>query len=139
MNPTLQKVIAGFKEGEDNDWAPAVDGYIQMEYNLDFLRQQINARLQTLPNEVDGFDGIDYVNVIFGNTDFHTKAQALISVIKNTPLVKDVAFVSANWVDKKAGVFQFIFSIQSQFGDLFFSMGIDNQQRSIVPGTFTES
>ena len=67
-------ILSGFKEGENNDWAPTVNGYIQMEYNIHMLRQQINARIQTLQNEVDGFDGVDYMNVIFGQTSVEQKA-----------------------------------------------------------------
>lgn len=136
MSITPQKILSGLKEGDNNDWAPTVDGYVQMEYDINMLRQQINGRLQTLPNEVDGYDGIDYINVIFGNTSFEVKAQAFITAIKTLPLVKDVAFVGASWVNKKAGIIQFVFSIQSTFGDLMFNLGWDTQQRTI---TTTES
>lgn len=136
MNITPQKILSGLKEGENNDWAPTVDGYVQMEYDINMLRQQINGRLQTLPNEVDGYDGIDYINVIFGNTSFEVKAQAFITAIKTLPLVKDVAFVGVSWVNKKDGIIQFVFSIQSTFGDLMFNLGLDTQQRTI---TTTES
>ena len=44
MSNTL---LSGYKEGQDNDWAPTVNGYIQSEYDINMLRQQINARIQT--------------------------------------------------------------------------------------------
>lgn len=125
------KLLSGFKEGQDNDWAPTVNGYIQQEYDVNMLRQQINGRLQTLPNEVDGFDGIDYMNVIFGKTSVEQKAAALVEVIQNIPAVKGVTFINAAWVDKSAGTFRFMFEIQSIFGDLDFQMGIDMQNRTI--------
>ena len=125
------KVLSGIKEGIDNDWAPASNGYVQEERDIYMLRQQINARIQTLPNEVDGFDGIDYINVIFGKTSVEQKAVALVDVIRNIPAVKDVTFINASWVDKVAGTFQFLFNIQSIFGDLQFSMGIDTQNRTV--------
>lgn len=125
-------ILSGFKEGENNDWAPTVNGYIQMEYNIHMLRQQINARIQTLQNEVDGFDGVDYMNVIFGQTSVEQKAAALAQVIQNIPTVKNVTFINASWVDKKAGIFQFMFQIQSVFGDLEFQLGIDSQNKTVI-------
>lgn len=130
-NPTTGKLLSGFKEGLDNDWAPTVNGYIQLEQDIQMLRQQINARIQTLPNEVDGFDGIDYMNVIFGGTSVEQKAAALAEVIQNIPTVKSVTFINAVWVDKEKGVFKFTFHIQSVFGDLEFQMGLDAQNRTI--------
>ena len=126
------KLLSGYKEGLNNDWAPTVDGYIQEEYDINMLRQQINARIQTLPTEVDDFDGIDYMNVIFANTSVEQKAAAFIDVIQNIPAVKSVTFVSASWVNKVAGTFQFTFAIQSVFGDLQFQIGIDSQNRKIL-------
>lgn len=126
-----EKILSGIKEGQNNDWAPTVNGYVQLEYDINMLRQQINGRIQTLPNEVDGFDGIDYMNVIFGNTSVEQKAAAFADVIQNIPTVKSVTFINASWIDKKAGVFQFIFEIQSVFGDLQFQFGIDLQNRTI--------
>ena len=126
-----KSILSGYKEGDNNDWAPAVNGYVQMEYDINMLRQQINARIQTLPNEVDNFDGIDYMNVIFGNTSVEQKAAVFVSVIQNIPTVKSVQFISASWIDKIKGEFQFIFEIQSIFGDLEFRVGIDQQQRSV--------
>lgn len=125
-------LLSGYKEGLNNDWAPTVNGYIQVEYDIYMLRQQINARIQTLPNEVDGFDGIDYMNVIFGNTSVEQKAAALVEVIQNVPAVKSVTFINASWVDKVAGTFQFTFEIQSVFGDLTFEMGLDTQNRKVL-------
>lgn len=125
-------LLSGYKEGQNNDWAPTVNGYIQVEYDIYMLRQQINARIQTLPNEVDGFDGIDYMNVIFGNTSVEQKAAALVEVIQNIPAVKSVTFINASWVDKVAGTFQFTFEIQSIFGDLTFQMGLDTQNRKVL-------
>ena len=125
-------ILSGFKEGQDNDWAPTVNGYIQTEYDINMLRQQINARIQTLPNEVDGFDGIDYMNVIFGKTSVEQKAAAFVEVIQNIPAVKSVTFISASWLDKQAGTFQFIFDIQSIFGDLQFQLGLDAQNRKVL-------
>ena len=115
-------LLSGYKEGQDNDWAPTVNGYIQTEYDINMLRQQINARIQTLPNEVDGFDGIDYMNIIFGNTYVEQKAAAFAEVIQNIPAVKSVTFIIASWIDKVHGTFQFVFDIQSIFGDLQFQL-----------------
>lgn len=125
-------ILSGYKEGQDNDWAPTVNGYIQIEKDIHMLRQQINARIQTLPNEVDGFDGIDYMNVIFGNTSIEQKAAALVAVIQNIPTVKSVTFINAAWVNKVAGTFQFTFEIQSIFGDLEFQIGLDAQNRKVL-------
>lgn len=126
-------LLTGFKEGSDNDWAPTVNGYIQLEHDIYMLRQQINARIQTLPNEVDGFDGIDYINVIFGGgTSVEQKAAALVEVIQNIPAVKSVTFISASWLDKEKGTFEFRFQIQSIFGDLQFQMGLDTQNRKVL-------
>lgn len=127
-----KKLLSGFKEGQNNDWAPTVNGYIQTEYNLDMLRQQVNGRLQTLPNEVDGFDGIDYINIIFSNTTIEQKVAALAQVIQTIPSVKNVTFINVSWIDKEKGTFQFMFNIQSIFGDLQFQMGIDLQNKRII-------
>lgn len=127
-----KKLLSGFKEGVDNDWAPTINGYIQTEYDINMLRQQINARLQTLPNEVDGFDGIDYMNVIFGNTSVEQKAAAFAEVIQNIPTVKDVTFINASWINKETGIFQFRFEIQSIFGDLSFQLGLDAQNKKVI-------
>lgn len=124
--------LSGYKEGQDNDWAPTVKGYIQTEYDIYMLRQQINARIQTLPNEVDGFEGIDYMNVIFGNTSVEQKAAAFVEVIQNIPAVKSVTFINAAWIDKVAGTFQFTFQIQSIFGDLQFQIGLDAQNQKVI-------
>lgn len=129
MSDTL---LSGYKEGQANDWAPTVNGYIQTEYDIYMLRQQINARIQTLPNEVDGFDGIDYMNVIFGNTSVEQKAAAFVEVIQNVPAVKSVTFINAAWIDKVAGTFQFTFQIQSIFGDLQFQIGLDAQNQKVI-------
>ena len=85
-----------------------------------------------LPNEVDGFDGIDYMNVIFGNTSVEQKAAAFAEVIQNIPAVKSVTFISASWIDKVHGTFQFVFDIQSVFGDLQFQIGLDSQNRKVL-------
>lgn len=129
---TNKNVLLGVKEGEDNDWAPTENGYLQLEYDVYMLRQQINARVQTLPNEVDNFDGVDYMNVIFSNTPVAQKAAALIDVIQTIPTVKSVTFISAAWVDKNAGIFKFVFHIQSAFGELDFNMGLDSQNKKLV-------
>ena len=125
-------LLSGYKEGNDNDWAPTTNGYIQVEYDIKMLRQQVNARLQTLPNEVDNFDGVDYVNVIFGKTSVEQKAAALADVIQNIPAVKQVTFINASWIDKAAGTFRFTFNIQSIFGDLQFQMGLDVQNLKVL-------
>lgn len=127
-----KNLLSGYKEGTENDWAPTVNGYIQVEYDIYMLRQQINARIQTLPNEVDGFDGIDYMNVIFANTSVEQKAAALVEVIQNIPAVKNVTFINAAWVNKEQGVFQFTFNIQSIFGDLTFQLGLDAQNKKVI-------
>lgn len=131
QNSSSAKLLSGFKEGANNDWAPTVDGYIQTDQDIIMLRQQINARLQTLPNEVDGFDGVDYINVIFGGTSVEQKAAALAEVIQNIPAVKGVTFINASWVDKEAGIFKFTFNVQSMFGDLQFQFGINSQNRTV--------
>lgn len=129
----MQKtVLSGYKEGQDNDWAPTVNGYIQIEKDIHMLRQQVNARIQTLPNEVDNFDGVDYMNVIFGTTSVEQKAAAIVEVIQTIPAVKGVTFINASWVDKVKGVFQFTFNIQSIFGDLQFNMGLDAQNKKVI-------
>ena len=125
-------ILSGYKENIDNDWAPTVDGYIQSEYDINMLRQQINSRVQTLPNEVDGFDGIEYMNVIFGKTSVEQKAAAFVEVIQNIPTVKSVTFISTSWIDKVEGTFQFTFDIQSVFGDLQFQIGLDSQNRKVL-------
>lgn len=125
-------ILSGYKEGQDNDWAPTVNGYIQIEKDIHMLRQQINSRIQTLPNEVDGFDGIDYLNVIFGNTSVEQKAAAFVAVIQNIPTVKSVTFINASWLNKQQGTFQFTFQIQSIFGDLQFQIGLDAQNRKVL-------
>ena len=125
-------ILSGLKEGLNNDWAPTVNGYVQEEYDIYMLKQQINARVQTLPNEVDGFDGIDYMNVIFGDTSIQQKAAAFVDVIEKIPAVKSVTFINAAWVDKQNGTFQFTFEIQSIFGDLQFQVGLDIQNRTII-------
>lgn len=127
-----KSLLSGFKEGVDNDWAPTVNGYIQIERDIHMLRQQINARIQTLPNEVDGFDGIDYMNVIFGETSVEQKAAAFAEVIQNIPAVKSVQFINASWINKQTGVFQFTFEIQSVFGDLSFQFGLDLQSKKVI-------
>lgn len=127
-----KSLLSGFKEGVDNDWAPTVNGYIQIERDIHMLRQQINARIQTLPNEVDGFDGIDYMNVIFGETSVEQKAAAFAEVIQNIPAVKSVQFINASWINKQTGVFQFTFEIQSVFGDLSFQFGLDLQNKKVI-------
>lgn len=127
-----KSLLSGFKEGVDNDWAPTVNGYIQIERDIHMLRQQINARVQTLPNEVDGFDGIDYMNVIFGETSVEQKAAAFAEVIQNIPAVKSVQFINASWINKQTGVFQFTFEIQSVFGDLSFQFGLDLQNKKVI-------
>lgn len=128
----VNTLLSGFKEGQDNDWAPTVNGYIQVEKDIHMLRQQINSRIQTLPNEVDGFDGIDYLNVIFGNTSVEQKAAAFVAVIQNIPTVKSVTFINASWLNKQQGTFQFTFQIQSIFGDLQFQIGLDAQNRKVL-------
>lgn len=128
----VKSLLSGFKEGVDNDWAPTVNGYIQIERDIHMLRQQINARIQTLPNEVDGFDGIDYMNVIFGETSVEQKAAAFAEVIQNIPAVKSVQFINASWINKQTGVFQFTFEIQSVFGDLSFQFGLDLQNKKVI-------
>ena len=130
-NVSGAKLLSGIKEGVDNDWAPTVNGYVQQEYDIYMLRQQINARIQTLPTEVDDFDGVDYMNIIFGKTSIEQKAAVFVEVIQNIPAVKSVNFINASWIDKVKGEFQFIFEIQSVFGDLEFKIGVDEQQRLV--------
>ena len=130
-NPNSKKILSGFKEGEDNDWANTDNGYQVQEFDIYMLRQQINARIQTLPNEVDGFDGIDYMNVIFGQTSVEQKAAVFVDVIQKIPTVKNVTFINASWIDKIKGIFQFTFVIQSIFGDIEFRIGLDQQNRIV--------
>lgn len=130
-NPNSKKILSGLKEGEDNDWADTDNGYQVQEFDIYMLRQQINARIQTLPNEVDGFDGIDYMNVIFGQTSVEQKAAVFVDVIQKIPTVKNVTFINASWIDKIKGIFQFTFVIQSIFGDIEFRIGLDQQNRIV--------
>ena len=129
---STKNILSGFKEGVDNDWAPTNKGYIEIEKDIKMLRQQVNARLQTLPNEVDDFDGIDYMNIIFGGTSVDQKAAALVNVIQNIPTVKNVTFISASWINKASGTFKFTFNIQSIFGDLQFNLGLDAQNKKVI-------
>jgi len=125
-------LMSGFKEGQNNDWAPTVNGFIVEEFDLDMLRQQINARIQTLPNEVDGFDAaVDYINIIFGDAPLQVKQQVIIEAIKSIPAVNEVLFVSAQWIDKPQGIFGYNFMINTIFGALKFAMSVDAQNQKI--------
>ena len=75
----VSKYKSGIMEGENNDWAPlTADGYIQQEYDLAMIRQQIDGRVKTLPFEVDGYDGVDYVNVIFTKGEYSEKQKGVL-------------------------------------------------------------
>ena len=94
----VNKYYIGFKEGENNDWTPLTpDGYIQMDYDLGIIKQQIDARIKTLPNEVDGYDGVDYLNVVLNDTPISMKAQAVITAIKTLDVVNNVVFVGSSY------------------------------------------
>ena len=132
ISQSKEILLSGYKEVVGNDWASLVDGFVPQEYDIYMLKQQINSRIQTLPNEVDGFDGIDYMNVIFGDTSVEQKAAVFVDVIQNIPAVKSVTFINASWIDKIAGTFEFRFDIQSIFGDLQFQIGLDAQNRKVL-------
>lgn len=128
----LEKIMIGIKEGTNNDWADTVDGYLQIEYDTAMIRQEIDARVKTLPNEVDDYEGIDYLNVIFAQTPILTKAQAIITAIKTVNAVKDVVFSSYEYTDKQAGTLKMSFVIDSVLGQLNYDMFLDESTGTIT-------
>lgn len=123
--------LIGIKEGENNDWAPTKDGYLQFENNIAMVRQQIDGRIKTLPGEIDDFDGVDYLNVIFSNTPILTKAQAITEAIQTLDTVKSVEFKGFEVVDRKEGAIRMAFDIDTVFGDLNYSLFLDEENSTI--------
>ena len=110
----VNKYYIGFKEGENNDWAPLTpDGYIQMDYDLGIIKQQIDARIKTLPNEVDGYDGVDYLNVVLNDTPISMKAQAVITAIKTLDVVNNVVFVGSSYENNNRDNLKLQFSVDT--------------------------
>lgn len=128
----LEKIMIGIKEGTNNDWADTVDGYLQIEYDKAMIRQEIDARVKTLPNEVDDYDGVDYWNVIFNQTPILIKAQAIITAIKTINAVKDVVFNSYEYTDKQAGTLKMSFTVDSILGELNYDMFLDENTGTLT-------
>lgn len=127
-----EKYYSGLKEGENNDWAPLTeDGYIQQEYDLAMIRQQIDGRVKTLPFEVDGYDGVDYVNVIFNDTPILVKAEAIIQAIKTIPDVQNVIFVRGEYIDKQKGILKMEFMIETILGQVQYELSIDEENKTV--------
>jgi hypothetical protein len=128
----VDKYKSGIMEGENNDWAPLTeDGYIQQEYDLAMIRQQIDGRVKTLPFEVDGYDGVDYVNVIFNDTPISVKAQAIIKAIKTIPEVKEAIFVKGEYSDKRNGVLRMEFLVDTVLGQVQYDLGLDEENKTV--------
>lgn len=128
-----EKYYAGIKEGENNDWAPITeDGYIQQEYDLAMIRQQIDGRVKTLPFEVDGYDGVDYVNVIFNDTPIGVKAQAIIAAIKTVPDVNEVIFVKGEYTDKEKGILRMEFMVDTVLGQVQYELSLNEENKSVA-------
>lgn len=125
-------VYTGIKEGDNNDWAPTVNGYIQTENNLAMVRQMIDGHIKTLPNEVDGYDGLDYWNIIFGKTPMMTKVRAIIESIQTVPTVSQVLFVQGAWSDKESGVLNMAFNISTSMGDLLYQLSINQNTKQVI-------
>lgn len=126
----LDKIMIGVKEGDNNDWADTQDGYLQTEYDIAMIRQEIDGRVKTLPGEVDDFEGVDYLNIIFAKTSVLTKAQAVITAIKTINAVKDVQFTSYEF-DKTTGVLRMSFTVNSVLGDLNYNMFLDENASTV--------
>lgn len=128
-------IYTGVKEGQNNDWAPTVNGILQTETNLAMVRQMIDGAIKTLPNEVDGYAGVDYWNVIFGNTPLLTKVRAVITAIQTVPTVSQVLFVQGAWENKTQGILRMAFNIQTTMGELMYQISI-NQSNNTVSTSF---
>ena len=126
----LDKYMVGIKEGEKNDWAETQNGYLQTEYDLAMIRQEIDARVKTLPGEVDDFDGIDYLNIIFAKTPVLTKAQAVIDAIKTINTVKEVVFNSYDF-NKTTGILKMNFAVNTVLGDVNYEMSLDEENKTV--------
>lgn len=128
----VSKYKSGIMEGENNDWAPlTADGYIQQEYDLAMIRQQIDGRVKTLPFEVDGYDGVDYINVILNDTPIAVKAQAVITAIKTIPEVREVIFVRGEYSDKQKGVLRMEFLVDTVLGQVQYDLSIDEENKTV--------
>ena len=128
----VSKYKSGIMEGENNDWAPlTADGYIQQEYDLAMIRQQIDGRVKTLPFEVDGYDGVDYVNVILNDTPIAVKAQAVITAIKTIPEVREVIFTKGEYSDKQKGVLRMEFLVDTVLGQVQYDLSIDEENKTV--------
>jgi hypothetical protein len=128
----VSKYKSGIMEGENNDWAPlTADGYIQQEYDLAMIRQQIDGRVKTLPFEVDGYDGVDYVNVILNDTPIAVKAQAVITAIKTIPEVREVIFTKGEYSDKQKGVLRMEFLVDTVLGQVQYDLSVDEENKTV--------
>lgn len=128
----VSKYKSGIMEGENNDWAPlTADGYIQQEYDLAMIRQQIDGRVKTLPFEVDGYDGVDYINVILNDTPIAVKAQAVITAIKTIPEVREVIFTKGEYSDKQKGVLRMEFLVDTVLGQVQYDLSIDEENKTV--------
>ena len=128
---SLEKIMIGIKEGTNNDWADTVDGYLQIEYDKAMIRQEIDARVKTLPNEVDDYDGIDYLNVIFAKTPILTKAQAVITAIKTINSIKEVEFTDYSF-NKNNNTLKMSFTIETVLGELNYDMFLDENTGTLT-------
>lgn len=124
-------IYSGIKEGQDNDWAPTKNGFLQYETDLAMVRQMVDARVKTLPNEVDGYAGLDYWNIIFGQTPLMTKVRAVIQAIQTVPVVSQVMFVQSSWLSHDEGLLSMSFNIGTSLGDLKYQMTLDQSQKTI--------
>lgn len=128
----VNKYYIGFKEGENNDWAPLTpDGYIQMDYDLGIIKQQIDARIKTLPNEVDGYDGVDYLNVVLNDTPISMKAQAVITAIKTLDVVNNVVFVGSSYENNNRDNLKLQFSVDTILGQVEYNLSVDSKNKTI--------
>lgn len=128
----VNKYYIGFKEGENNDWTPLTpDGYIQMDYDLGIIKQQIDARIKTLPNEVDGYDGVDYLNVVLNDTPISMKAQAVITAIKTLDVVNNVVFVGSSYENNNRDNLKLQFSVDTILGQVEYNLSVDSKNKTI--------
>lgn len=134
----MEKILLGFRQVDTGDYAPLTeDGYVQMASDRDMLAQMITGYVQTLPNEIDGVDGVDYPTIIFGLSPIATKAQALISAINKVQGVSNVIATGMAWADKANGILSFTFRIESIFGEIDYQMLVDPKNADILGDVLT--
>lgn len=124
-------IYSGIKEGEGNDWAPTKNGFLQIETDLAMVRQMVDASVKTLPNEVDGFAGLDYWNIIFGQTPVMTKVRAVIQAIQTVPVVSQVMFIQSSFVSRQDGILSMSFNIATSLGDLKYQIELDQNSKTL--------